>query len=126
MDVRGGVLVSNTEFVQTISGLSSNYGMYGTHLANPGQSDMFPWLAGIASRYEKFRFRKLSIKYKPTCSTSIGGYVMLGVDYDAVDVPPSTRQVMSSYEGTVETAPWKETTMNVKCGNQLLYVMVGS
>jgi len=63
---------------------------------NPGQSSTFPWLSKIASQWEKYHFEFLEFYYKREVSEFAtqgqAGKVILSIDYDASDSPPSTKQ----------------------------------
>lgn len=37
---------------------------YSTWQLNPGQKSLFPWLAGIASNFESYKFHGLVFEYK--------------------------------------------------------------
>lgn len=37
----------------------------GSLRVNPADPDVFPWLSGIAARYEKYKFRKLKFTIVP-------------------------------------------------------------
>jgi hypothetical protein len=61
---------------------------------NPGQAVTFPWLSQEAKLWEKYEFDKLEFEFRTTInefSANALGRVILGVDFDASDSPPSTR-----------------------------------
>lgn len=84
----------------------------GTFPVNPGLVSTFPWLAVQAAAWEKYKFHSLKFEYFPKCGSSQQGSVMMGMDYDAADSPPTLETQMSSYYGTQEDAPWKEITFH--------------
>lgn len=73
---------------------------------NPGMFQTFPWLSTQALGFESYRFLELSFEYETYSPTSIGGSVMLAVDYDAADSTPMSKQQMMSYNGAVRSAAW--------------------
>jgi len=73
---------------------------------NPGQAATFPWLSRIASNYESYKFRQLRFIYSTEASSSLGGSVILAVDYDAKDPAPTDKKTAMSYRSSVRTAPW--------------------
>jgi len=83
---------------------------------NPGMPGTFPWLSALANRYEKYRFRKLQIKYKPACSTATPGRVIMTIDHDPADVGPDTKQQALANFGALCGAPWEELTLDVLKG----------
>jgi hypothetical protein len=64
------------------------------------------WLNGVASSYSKFRWLRLRIIYLPSCPTTVGGNVTLGLGYDEIDDTPTTfPQATASYH-SITTTPW--------------------
>jgi len=67
---------------------------------NPGNSSMFPWLSKIAGQWEKYKFLKLEVHYRPNIteySPNAAGLLILQGDYDALDpVPLSSTQMLDS------------------------------
>jgi hypothetical protein len=67
---------------------------------NPGLSNIFAWLSDRAKGYEKYRIRKLEVKYVPAeAVVTTAGVVYLAFDYDPDDAPPTTLAALSSFEG---------------------------
>nr|QDH87037.1 MAG: hypothetical protein H1Bulk30269_000001 [Riboviria sp.] len=104
---------SNVEYITDVASGSSAAGQIIGTAINPANSDFSPWLSRIAAGYELYRFRRLSVVYVPTCSTSTAGVVVLGVDYDTTDNPPQTKQQLSGYAGSVRGNVWSKLTLNV-------------
>lgn len=52
---------------------------------NPGNSDMFPWLSGLAPNYETYRFRKLRFIFETDAPTTVFGSLTMAVEFDADD-----------------------------------------
>jgi hypothetical protein len=73
---------------------------------NPGQSALFQWLSRIAINYESYMFEKLTFDYETEASTSLGGSLILTVDYDAADPSPTNKQQAMAYRGSVRSSPW--------------------
>jgi hypothetical protein len=73
---------------------------------NPGMVSTFPWLSGVAQRYDKYRFRKLDFKYETQTATTTVGTVMLVPDYDAADPAPSSKITALSYEDCARGEAW--------------------
>jgi len=74
-------------------------------ILNPGNSITFPWLAGIASRYEYYRFKKLSLKLVSTSANAVGstntalGSILLNTNYDVLDPTFASQEEMEGYGG---------------------------
>ncbi len=100
----GDVIISHSEMVRDING-SVGFAVTAIPL-NPGLAGTFNWLNGIATRYESYRFQKLCISYETQAPTTIGGVVVLAVDYDARDSLPTTKVQVMSWRGTVRASPW--------------------
>jgi len=76
---------------------------------NPGQAGTFPWLSKEAQLWEKYEFDKLEFEFRTTInefSTNAYGRVILGVDYDAADPPPSSRSQAEISRPVTAQAPY--------------------
>lgn len=103
------VLVSHCEFVQDVY---SSTGFVATQIAiNPGVVNSFPWLSSIAQAYESYRFEACSFIYKPKCSTSTPGTVIMAMDYDASDQAPTTK-LMAMTGPFADTNSWAPVTLH--------------
>lgn len=80
---------------------------------NPGDGRTFPWLAGIAERFEKYKFTKLRFIYHPTCSTLKDGGIALCPIYDPADSLPTSPIMLLNAEGVVRGAVHNELSLNV-------------
>lgn len=67
---------------------------------NPARVEMFPWLSGVATKFELYRFRKLSFRFQPSTGTTDKGVVTIGIDYDPVDTTLATEQQLVAIPGT--------------------------
>jgi hypothetical protein len=72
-----------------------------TYRINPGVGSTFPWLSGQAQGWEQYKFHSLALRYVPTCSTTEPGVIVMFVDYDPTDSPPTTvRDAMTNATAT--------------------------
>lgn len=103
-----GMKVVHREYVSDIIHLDPTGGfeILQNQPINPTNGQLFPWLAGIASRFETYKFKSLRFIYEPQNSTTSIGTVMLVVDYDASDLPPVDKTQMMSYKGAVRSPAW--------------------
>jgi hypothetical protein len=85
--------------------------------ANPGISNVFPWLSSVAVNYEKYRFRRLSFTIVPLVATNTSGRIGIGFDFDSTDLPPGNRQEFYALSTHAENMPWEAARINVKCDN---------
>lgn len=75
---------------------------------NPGVKGTFPWLSGIAERYEKYRFHALRFSYEPIVATSISGAIMTGIEYDVHDSSPGSKLEFMAMDGATRAPPWNQ------------------
>lgn len=99
--------VSHREFISDITAASSGFATINFAI-NPGNVTAFPWLAAIAANYESYTFKKLAYRYVPLCPTSTQGRVTMAIDYDARDSIPTSKAVLSQYQGAVATPTWQQ------------------
>lgn len=100
-----GVVIEHTEYFMDVTSTSSNFQAYKLAL-NPGIITTFPWLSAVAERFESYLFDRLEIMYKPLCSTTTPGVVILAVDYDALDPAPNSKVVANSYAESTSSSVW--------------------
>lgn len=99
-------VISHREFITDVSGHS---GFTATKYAiNPGNPDVFQWLSDVANQYETYHFTKLVFCFETSKSCDTDGSVMMAVDFDAKDPPPTDKQELMSYAGAIRGAPWSE------------------
>jgi len=105
------------EYIGEVSGSNSAALVTSTYSINPGQANTFPWLNQIAQRYEKYRFTQLDFVYLPEVSQYATegqtGKVLLAVDFDAADAPPSTKQQMENTDVVETRIGWQEMRLRV-------------
>jgi hypothetical protein len=76
---------------------------------NPGQAGTFPWLSQEAKLWEKYEFDSLKFEFRTTInefSANALGRVILGVDFDASDPPPSSRSQAEISRPVTAQAPY--------------------
>lgn len=107
---RGDCRIIHREYIQDIVAQAAAPSLFNVSSfpINPGQAATFPWLAALASRYESYRFRSLRFCYESEAPTSLGGSVIISLDYDSQDPAPLTKQQAMAYRNAVRSAPWEE------------------
>lgn len=101
----GSIRISHREYVDDINGSVLFSGVVSP--INPGISACFPWLSTLASSYESYRFNRLRFIFESTSATTHTGAVMMAVDYDPDDTPPTNKTQLMSYSGAVRGPPWE-------------------
>jgi hypothetical protein len=96
-----GVSITHTEYIRDIPTTAAFTAT--VYALNPGNATIFPWLSAIANRYESYSFDRLSFSYKPACPTTTSGTVTMVIDFDALDLPPTTKVQMRSYAGAASS-----------------------
>jgi hypothetical protein len=86
-----------------------------SQIINPGNSQTFPWLSGVAGNFQKYKFRNLEFIWIPSCATSVPGNVIVAMDYDANNEVPSSQFAMSGYEDEKSGNFYSQ--FNLKCKN---------
>lgn len=87
------VVVTHREFVGDMESDGSAFYLDAVRV-NAANANMFPWLSGVASHYESYKFKRLVFEYVPTCSATTGGSVVMMLDYDAADASPVDKAEM--------------------------------
>lgn len=109
-----GIRIAQSERVATIrSGDLDNEFNCTRYVINPANNTTFPWLAGIASLFDKYKFHKLRFIFSNNAGTSVSGQVSLGIDFDTLDDPPEDGVGMSNLTKVSQFAPWKTESVDV-------------
>jgi hypothetical protein len=66
------VLIRHREYLGEISG-SISYDVKRSFEINPGNPDTFPWLSGVAARFQEYRIRGLVFHYIPSSGNAVSG-----------------------------------------------------
>jgi hypothetical protein len=101
----GSIRVRHREYVRDITSTNTNYAVQSISI-NPGISTLFTWLCSIALSYESYLFNSLSFEFESSGVTTDRGTVMMGIDFDAADSPPTTKQQFMSIHGSTRSAVW--------------------
>jgi len=78
---------------------------------NPGNSVAFPWLSGVAARFQEYKIRGLVFHYVPTSGTAVSGTnsalgsVMIQTSYRSNDSAPTSKAVMMNEYWATESVP---------------------
>jgi len=128
------MVVKHREMIGTIamtSAYSGNAGLYGTLQpglpqtsggAANGDLSIYSWIQPIAALHEKYRIRRMTIVYEPTCNLSTGnGTVAMSIDYDVRDASPASMPAMINQASGVYGPPYKEMRLNVRPQRDFLY-----
>jgi hypothetical protein len=108
----GDCRIHHREFLRDINaglGTPTNFQATVTEI-NPGLPATFPWLSQVAQRFERYKFSKLHFIFESQAPTSLGGALILSIDYDASDPTPLSKQQAMAYKNSVRTSPWNECT----------------
>nr|WRQ65910.1 structural protein [Tolivirales sp. gcode 6] len=108
-------LVKHTEMVRFFTASANvNTVQIFRATANPGNGLDFPWLSQIATRFEKYKFKKLAYRIVSYLPTTSAGNMGMYFDYDPVDTYPTNEsEFFSNYKAQVSSA-WGNMVCEVK------------
>jgi hypothetical protein len=107
-----GNVIGSTDFASTIYRL------------NPGISDSFPWLAGIARNYQQYRFNGMLFQFVSTSAFALNsinsalGKVILATNYNAEDPAFDSTVAMLSTQFSNYGRPAESLTHAIECAPQ--------
>lgn len=88
---------------------------------NPGMAVTFPWLSGIASKFQQYKIKGMVFHYVPTSGNAVSstnnalGSVILQTSYRANDTGPSTKiEALNEYWST-EVVPSETVAHPIEC-----------
>lgn len=104
------ITVRHKEFLCSIKG-SVDFKLQRFFLLQPGDSNTFPWLNGIATRFQQYRIKGLVFHYVPTSGYAVSGTnpalgaVMIQTSYRANDTDPTSKLEMLNEYWATESIP---------------------
>jgi hypothetical protein len=101
---RGITRVTKSEFVSDVT-LWEDFVLTSKPI-NPGDQEVFQWLANQALSYEYYKLVSLVFRFVPEAPTTLAGRIVLGFDYDVTDTSPPDEITLMNLEGSVYGPPW--------------------
>lgn len=80
---------------------------------NPGLSESFPWLSGVAPNFEKYIIHKLRLIYETAQSTFVPGMVMMAPEFNISDGLPISKTEMLEYAYAARSPVWKNFSIDI-------------
>jgi len=114
------VVVRHKEFVTEVRG-SQAFKVVASFDLNPGRNETFPWLAGVASRFQEYRIKGLVWHYVPSSGSAVSGTnaalgtVMLQTSYRSNDTPPSNKNEVLNEYWSSESVPSEAFCHPIEC-----------
>jgi len=114
------VVVRHKEYIGPIVGSQAFKVQYELPL-NPGLFTTFPWLSGVADRYQEYTFKGVVFHYIPSSGTAVAstnaalGTVMLQTTYRASDSKPLAKVEMLNEYCASESVPSETFIHPIEC-----------
>lgn len=109
----GGMRVRHTEFVMDILPVATPFVLQVVEPINPGLAQLFPWLSNIARNFETYKVHKMRFYRLPVAPTTAAGSVMLALEYDALDTPPSSKVTLMQNSSIQRSSVWAPSAISV-------------
>jgi hypothetical protein len=100
------------ERVSNVSALNQNFNIVDVFI-NPANSSLFPWLSGIAKKYDLYHFKRLRFTYIPSLPTSEEGNVYIGLDYNTLDPSPTSSSELCQLSHWTMNVVWKPSNLTI-------------
>jgi len=117
------VTIRHKEFVCSIRG-SQNFTVQRFFLLQPGDTNTFPWLSGVANRFQQYRIKGMVFHYVPTSGYAVSGSnpalgaVMIQTSYRANDSEPTSKVEMLNEYWASENIPSDSFCHPIECAPQ--------
>lgn len=114
------IIVRHKEYLGEVRS-SIAYNVQQSYPLNPGIQQTFPWLSGIAARFQEYTIRGAVFHYIPSSGSAVSstnaalGTVMLQTSYRATDVPPSSKVEMLNEYCSNEVVPSDTMAHPIEC-----------
>lgn len=117
-----GVIIRHKEYIGDIHPSAVFQNQLASAI-NPGNFNLFPWLSGIANKFEEYEFRGLIFKYKTMSSDTVLatgantslGTVMMGTEYDVLDAPFASKVELLNHQYSSSCKPSENMTHPIEC-----------
>lgn len=76
--------IPGEEFLMAVTSTGVSFQLFELHI-NPGLSQTFPWLSGIASMFDYYVFDDLCVEFRPTASTIANGKVAMSASFNTTE-----------------------------------------
>ncbi len=116
VNTQGGVRITHSEMITQVvptiqQQFAANLQFSYRNAINPGNEQMFPWLASQAVAWQSYVINRLVFKYYSNASTSSPGAYYTCVDYDPTNPQPDSIQEMMKMRGAVRNNVWLESAL---------------
>jgi len=113
-------IVCHREYLGDIQGTSLFNNI--VYPLNPGISTTFPWLSGIATNYQEYKFHGLVFEFRSLITDFVTsgapGAIVMATNYNADATVYTTKQQMENAEYTVSSKPTMNLIHGVECAPQ--------
>lgn len=104
----GKVIVSGTELIaETLLG-GSTFDIAYAATIQPGLTSFLPKASAFATRFQEYRFRKLSFHMATEGATSNTGSILMGVSTDVNREKPNSKADLMAFENSTRGPPWAD------------------
>jgi len=114
------ITVRHKEFLTSVTGSQAfNVGRF--FLLQPGDTNTFPWLSGLAHRFQQYRIKGMVFHYIPSSGIAVSGTnpalgtVMIQTTYRANDASPASKAEMMNEYWASEAAPSEAFCHPIEC-----------
>lgn len=114
------IIVRHKEFLGEIKGKQA-FTIQKTIALNPGVVESFPWLSGIAAKFQEYKLRGAVYHYVPTSGNAVSstnaalGTVMMHTTYRADESAPSSKQELLNEYWANEGVPSQPFCHPIEC-----------
>lgn len=114
------ITIRHKEYIAEVKG-SKVFSVQRFFPIQPGDSNSFPWLSGIAPKFQQYRVKGMVFHYVPTSGTAVSGTnpalgsVMLQTSYRANDAAPGSKAEMLNEYWSSEGSPSEAFCHPIEC-----------
>jgi len=114
------VVIRHKEYIGEVRG-NQTFTLNDAFQINPGNSRTFPWLSGVATRFQEYRIKGMVYHYIPSSGTAVSstdaalGTVMMVTSYRATDSAPTSKVELLNEYWASESVPSDSFCHPIEC-----------
>lgn len=102
----GEIVIRRRELLTTVKVATAGTAVAGFIALGPAA---FTWLQKLSTAFERYKFTRVSVYWKPSVGTAVNGSCAYGVDWKVTSTTPSSKATVVALTPSMDHAVWQST-----------------